>query len=142
MAVSYRFMENILRIDLVGVYPSDAIINAFDRALEDPRFPNQNARFLLDVTRSESLAERSVEDLRRVAEYFAKRSGRMGRRCAILAESAVHFGLMRMAIVFAEKYEAEARVFKSEEEAVLWLHNDVIFAKGKTTGGETTGADC
>ncbi len=147
MAVSYRFVENILRLDFVGVYPPDDIINAFDRALEDPRFPARNARFLIDVTRSESLADRSVDDLRRVAEYFASRSGRFGRRCAILAESAVHFGLMRMVVVFAEIKNAEARVFKDEEEAMAWLNDGLQFtgeksaASGETAGGETGGAN-
>ena len=142
MAVSYRFVENILRLDLVGIYPPEDIINAFDRALEDPRFPAQNARFLLDVTRSESLADRSVDDLRRVAEYFAARADRYGRRCAILAESAVHFRLMRMAIVFAEVSSAEARVFKGEEEAVLWLNRGLQFASEKNAAtGETAGSE-
>jgi hypothetical protein len=142
MAVSYRFVENILRLDLVGVYPPDDIFNAFDRALEDPRFPPKSARFLIDVTRSESLADRSVDDLRRIAEYFASRSGRLGRRCAILAESAVHFGLMRMAVVFAEMSNVEARVFKVEDEALLWLNRDVKFATEKNAaGGETDGAN-
>ena len=65
----------------------------------DPAFPPENARLLLDVTRSKSLADRPVDDLRRVAEYLAKRGDRVGHRCAILAESDVHFGLMRMAVV-------------------------------------------
>jgi hypothetical protein len=110
-------------MEFEGLYPSDAIIEAFEEALADPAFPPKNARLLLNVNRSESLADRSVEDLRRVAEYFAHRADRVGRRCAIVAESAVHFGLMRMAVVFAEMYDAEARVFKKEDEAVLWLNH-------------------
>lgn len=139
MAVSYRFVENILRMDLVGVYPADAILDAFDRALEDPRFPAENARFLIDVTCSESLADRSVDDLRRVSEYFAKGAGRLGSRCAILAESAVHFGLMRMAVVFYEMNSVEARVFKGEKEAVLWLNHDLQVAGQKNAAGDVTG---
>ena len=123
MPVSYSFTGNILRMDFEGTYPSDAIIEAFEAALADPAFPTVDTRLLLNVNLSESLADRSVEDLRRVAEYFAQRAERVGRRCAIVAESAVHFGLMRMAVVFAEMYDAEARVFKSEDEAVLWLNH-------------------
>ena len=123
MPVSYSFNGNILRMEFEGLYPSGAIIEAFEEALADPAFPPQNARLLLNVNRSESLADRSVEDLRRVAECFAQRADRVGRRCAIVAESAVHFGLMRMAVVFAEMYDAEARVFKKEDEAILWLNH-------------------
>jgi hypothetical protein len=122
MAVTYSFQENILRMNCEGIYPSDAIIEAFESALADPAFPPENARLLLDVTRSKSLADRPVDDLRRVAEYLAKRGDRVGHRCAILAESDVHFGLMRMAVVFAELYQAHARVFKTEDEAVIWLN--------------------
>jgi hypothetical protein len=110
-------------MEFEGTYPPDAIIDAFEQALADPAFPADSARLLLNVNRSQSLADRSVDDLRRVAEYLARRSDRVGRRCAIVAESAVHFGLMRMAVVFAESHGAEARVFKAEDEAVLWLNH-------------------
>lgn len=125
MSVSYSFEGNIIIMRLEGVYPPDAITEAFDRALADPGFPAENARLLMDVNRSESLADRPVEDLRRVAEHFAERADRVGNRCAIVAKSSVHFGLMRMAVVFAELREAEARVFKNEREATLWLNQDL-----------------
>jgi hypothetical protein len=128
MAVTYSFRDNILLMNFEGVYPPDAIIETFEKALADPAFPPKNARLMLDVTRSESLADRPVDDLRRVAEHFAKNADRVGRRCAILAESAVHFGLMRMAVVFAEMYQAEARVFKKEDEAITWLNHGLPVA--------------
>ena len=46
MAVSYDFEGNILRMVLEGVYPPEAIMRAFDRALEDANFPD-HARFLI-----------------------------------------------------------------------------------------------
>ena len=125
MAVTYSFHGNILKMSFEGIYPSQAIIDSFEKALADPAFPPENTRLLLDVNRSESLADRPVDDLRRVADYFAQNADRVGRRCAIVAESAVHFGLMRMAVVFAEMYDAQARVFKNEEEAVLWLNQSL-----------------
>lgn len=128
MAVTYTFQGSIVRMDFVGVYSSQDIIDTFDKALADPDFPG-NARLLLDVTCSESLAERSVDDLRRVAEYYGQRAERAGRRCAILAQSDVHFGLMRMAVVFTEAYDAEVRVFKVEDEAVQWLNRSLTSAR-------------
>jgi hypothetical protein len=128
MAVSYTFQGSIVRMDLVGVYSPQDIIDTFDKALADPDCPD-DARLLLDVTRSDSLAERSVDDLRRVAEYYGQRAERTARRCAILARSDVHFGLMRMAVVFIEAYDSEARVFKVEDEAVQWLMRSLTGAR-------------
>ena len=125
MAVTYSFHRNILKMTFEGFYPSQAIIDSFEKALADPAFPPENTGLLLDVNRSESLADRPVDDLRRVADYFARNADRVGRRCAIVAESTVHFGLMRMAVAFAEMYDAQARVFKNEEEAVEWLNQSL-----------------
>lgn len=125
MAVTYVFDGNVFRMNLEGVYPPQEIIDTFDRALADPRFPN-DARFLLDVTRSESLAGRTVDDLRRVVDHFGPRAGRVGRRCALVAQSAVHFGLMRMAAAFSETYGVDTRVFRTVKEAVDWLKRDPV----------------
>ncbi|MGD8412666.1 MAG: STAS/SEC14 domain-containing protein [Candidatus Latescibacterota bacterium] len=122
MPVKYTFEQNILKMTFDGVYGSEAIIQSFNEALEDPAFPGENARLLLDVRGSDSLADRSVEDLRKVAEHYARNADRVGRRCAIVAQSDIHFGLMRMAVAFTETYDADARVFKSEDEAVDWLN--------------------
>lgn len=121
MGVSYAFEGKVFRMDAEGVYPSQELIDTFDRALADPRFP-RDARFLLDVTRSESLADRTVDELRKVVDHFGSRAGRVGRRCALVAESAVHYGLMRMAAAFSEGYGVETRVFRTKEEAVEWLN--------------------
>jgi len=128
MPVSYSFNGNILRMEVEGHYPPDAIIDAFEKALADPAFPPSNARLLLNVNRSESLAERSVEDLRRVVAHFARMADRVGRRCAIVAEADLLFGLMRMAEAFAAMHDTEVRVFKKEEEAVSWLAHSLRVA--------------
>jgi hypothetical protein len=128
MAVTYTFQGSIVRMDFVGVYLSQDIIDAFDKLLADPDFPD-NARLLFDVTRSESLAARPADDLRRVVEYCGQKVERRGRRCAVLAESDVHFGLIRMAIVFAEAFDAEVMVFKVEDEALQWLNQSLSGAR-------------
>jgi len=125
MAVVYAFEGNVFRMNLEGVYPPQEIIDAFDRAMADPRFP-KNARFLMDVTQSKSLAGRTVDELHRVVDHFGPRAGKVGHRCALVAESAVHFGLMRMAAVFTETYGVDTRVFKTVEGAVEWLNRDPV----------------
>jgi hypothetical protein len=95
-------------------------MQAFAKALEDPRFPD-SAAFLLDVTRSESLSTRPTDDLRSITEFMGRRAGKIGKRCAILATTDLHYGLMRMAGVFAEEYGVEVKVFRRLEEALDWL---------------------
>jgi hypothetical protein len=124
MSVSYAFFGNVLRMDLEGVYPPEDVVESFRRALNDPEFP-ENARLLIDVTRSQSLADRHAEELKGVVDAFASVIQQVGNRCAILAQSDVHYGLMRMAGAFADLHDAEARVFKSEDEAIRWLNSDL-----------------
>jgi hypothetical protein len=128
MPVSYSFDGNILRMDFVGTYSPDAIFEALERALADPYYPSQKPDFLLDVTRSESLIDRSADDLRMVVEHVARKTDLFGRRCAMVAETAVHYGLMRMAAAFAEMCDARARVFKTREEALRWLNQEMRVA--------------
>jgi hypothetical protein len=124
MGASYTFIGNVLRIDFEGVYPADAAMDVFQRALEDPAFP-ENARLLIDVTRSESLADRRTQDLKTSVDFFANAIERVGKRGAILAASEFQSGMMRMAAVYAETLNVECKVFSTEGEAVRWLNRDL-----------------
>ena len=124
MGVKYKFDGNLLLMTLHGVCPVEDFIDTFDKALIDPAFP-KNARFLLDVSASISLADRSVDELRQVVDHFGPRAGRVGRRCALVAQSPVHFGLMRIAVAFSELHGVTANVFRTVEDAVEWLNQDL-----------------
>jgi hypothetical protein len=102
----------------------DEATDTFDRALLDSSFP-ESARFLMDVSASTSLADRSVAELRRVVDHISVRSCRMGNRCAIVADTPVLFGMMRMAMVFGELHGVNSSVFRSVDAATEWLENDL-----------------
>lgn len=120
MPVRYTFSGNLFRVNLEDTYTIDEMMSAFKDALEDPLFP-ENARFLLDVRQSSVLEERSYQDIRTVAYFFAEHSDRVGGCCAIVANKNVHYGLSRMGATFAEFKGARVEVFKDISEAIIWL---------------------
>jgi hypothetical protein len=76
---------------------------------------------MLDVRESDVLAERDPKQIRLVAEFLKPYAERIGRRCAIVAASDIHFGLSRMGAVFCESIGVDAQVFRTPEEALAWL---------------------
>jgi len=123
MPVQYTFSGNLFRVNLKGSYTPEEMMKTFMNALNDPLFP-ENARFLLDVRESSELSERSYDDIRSLAQFFAAHSDRVGGRCAIVADKEVHYGLSRMGAAFAEISGAKVEVFKDINEAILWLGGD------------------
>lgn len=124
MGAKYEFKGSLFVLTLSGVCPIDDVIDTFDRALVDPDFPD-GARFLMDVSASESLAERTVEEVRRVVDHFSTRAAKVNNRCALVARTPVHFGMMRMAMAFSEMRGVKTSVFKSAREAEEWLNTDL-----------------
>ena len=123
MPVQYTFSGNLFRVNLKGSYTPEEMMKTFMNALNDPLFP-ENARFLLDVRESSELSERSYDDIRSLAQFFAAHSDRVGGRCAIVADKEVHYGLSRMGATFAETSGAKVEVFKDINEAILWIGGD------------------
>ncbi len=120
MAVTYRIVGDLLEMAFVGDYLPDDIPRQFLAALNDPACPKRVALFV-DVTRSTSLAARSSEDIKRVAEFLGPYSDRIGGRCAVLATEDIHFGLSRMGSVYSAGVGVETRVFRDRDEALAWL---------------------
>jgi hypothetical protein len=104
----------------VGVYTTDALIGALNSLLSNPDLP-EHAQILLDLRNSQSVLNRSIPELRRIATTFVGVAGRFDHRCALLVRGAARYGLMRMAAVWAELRGVEARVFRDEQEARNWL---------------------
>jgi len=119
MPVSYVLNGSLLRLDLEGQYEPRDIIEQFLAGLADPECPRKIA-LLLDTTRSESLETRSPSEIRGVAEFLEPYVKRIGR-CAVVAQSDVHFGMGRMGTAYSENVGVVARVFREPEEALAWL---------------------
>ena len=123
MPIRYTFSGNLFRMNLEGSYTPEEMKKTFEQALNDPLFP-ENARFLLDVRKSSELSERSYNDIKTVAQFFAAHSDRVSGRCAIVADKEVHYGLSRMGATFAEIKGARIEVFRDINEAILWIGGD------------------
>jgi hypothetical protein len=123
MPVRYSFSGNLFRVNLEGSYTPEELMKTFMDAQDDPLFP-EGAHFLLDVRNSSELSERSYEDIRSVAKFFAAHSDRVSGRCAIVADKDVHYALSRMGATFAETAGARVEVFKDISTAILWLSSD------------------
>ena len=72
------------------------------------------------------MATRPAEDIRRVAEFVGPYKDRVGGRCAVVAESDVHFGLSRLGAVYGEGVGVDAQVFRNVEDAVHWLKTGTL----------------
>lgn len=65
----------------------------------------------------------TVSEIKRIAELCAERSDKIGSgKCAIVVGRDLEFGLARMWAVYVEgRWDAEASVFRSKDEAQDWL---------------------
>ena len=120
MPVLHAWEGPLLRMSLVGTYDPEDIIRQFEAALAEAP-PSEKIALLVDTTRSEVLGTRSPTQIRLVAQALAPYSERIGGRCAIVATEDVHFGLSRMGSVYSESVGVETEVFRTEEEALVWL---------------------
>ena len=120
MPVLHAWEGPLLRMSLVGTYEPEDIIRQFEAALTEAP-PSEKIALLVDTTRSEVLGTRSPGQIRFVAQALASYSERIGGRCAIVATEDIHFGLSRMGSVYSESVGVETEVFRTEEEALVWL---------------------
>ena len=81
------------------------------------------ARVLLDMSQSQSVAERATRELEESARLFAERAS-VVRKVAIVAPQDLVYGLMRMAAAFSEGGGLNAQAFRDKSEAEAWLHED------------------
>jgi hypothetical protein len=89
---------------------------------QDPACPDR-LDVLLDLSEMTTVPQSG--ELRVVAADIARIRPRVTfGSCAIVATDTAVFGMSRMFEVFAEKYFAATRVFRSEAEARRWLDHE------------------
>ncbi len=120
MPTKYSFSDRIITLRLSGSYSTDDLKEAVSQSLVDPSCPH-DPRILFDQRETTSLRERSVQDVRDMADFLAGKGGAFGSRLAMVTSDALGFGMMRMGSVFAESGGLEARVFTDVAEAKSWL---------------------
>lgn len=120
MAIEHRREGNVAVVTARGRYSMAALRDAIDAAL-DVFDDAVSAGLLLDLTGSESLGDRTAEDLRAMAIFLASRGSRFSSRLAMVAVTDVAYGLMRMGAVTAESQGIAAHVFRDYGSARRWL---------------------
>jgi hypothetical protein len=120
MPVTYSIRSNLLLIVASGDYDAAEPPRTLLAALEDPACPPRVA-LLVDVRESRSLASRSMEEIRRIAEFVGPHAERIGGRCAVVTSSDLQFGLGRMGAAHAEGVGVNAAIFRDVAPALEWL---------------------
>ena len=120
MAIEHRREGNVAVVTARGRYSMAELRTSIDDAL-DAFGDDVSAGLLFDLTGSESLGDRSAEDLRAMAIFLASRGSRFSSRLAMVAVTDVAYGLMRMGAVTAESQGIAAHVFRDYGSARRWL---------------------
>jgi len=120
MPVSYSFSGSLIRMDLAGICPMTEIRETLTDAMADPAFPAGGVA-LIDLRHSESLATRSSEEILAISEFASPKMAARCRRCALVVETELQFGIMRMGEVFAERHQLDTMVFYDIPSALEWL---------------------
>ena len=120
MAIEHRREGNVAVVTARGRYSTAELRDVIDAALA-AFGDDTSAGLLLDLSGSESVGERTAEDLRAMALFFASRGSRFSSRLAMVAVTDVAYGLMRMGAVTAESQGIAAHVFRDYGSARRWL---------------------
>src|SRR5262245_24893087 len=121
MAVTYQIdrANRIIRTRCQGDVTLEEVINHFRALEQDTDCPNY-LDVLLDVSENTSLPKKG--NLWDVTREIGRVRGRVQfGACALVARTAVRFGMHRMFGVFSEQYFRESRVFRTVIEAEEWL---------------------
>ena len=120
MPVTYEFDDCTVTLRMTGHYTPADIQRTLMRALADPVCP-EILGLLFDVRGSQSLVDRSADEVRAMARFLGSQAARFGRRLALVADTDASFGLMRLGSVGVEQHGVDSRVFRSAIEAYNWL---------------------
>ena len=121
MSVTYQLhqRERFIETQCSGDVTLEEVLGHFSELEADPSLPDQLDVFL-DLDKMTSLPESN--QLREVARAVGRLRAKVEwGSCAILATRDGAFGISRMFEVFAEGLFARTRVFRTREEAELWL---------------------
>ncbi len=119
----YFFESGLLRLTFEGETPLSAVEGLLDEALSDPACPPRPC-ILSDLRGSTSVSRLSGQEMRQAVDVFAARREQLGGKFAVVTQSGVQYGVMRMGSAYSELADLELRVFESEATALDWLLAD------------------
>lgn len=120
MPVSFREDRGCGVLDLEGNYSvreaRDGLVQGLaDLSIKPP------VGLIVDVSRSAMVGTRPSDDIVRAAQGMGPLGHKFSHRIAVVAPSALTFGLMRMGGIHAEDAGLKVRVCHTYESAVAWV---------------------
>jgi hypothetical protein len=119
MALRYSFDHAIAVIHMSGRYSTVELRDTIHRALSDPACPPKPG-LLCDLRGSDSIRERSADDVQGMARFLASLRQRLGGRVALLVDSNVAFGMMRMGASAIPEEGLKGEIFRELSAARAW----------------------
>jgi hypothetical protein len=120
MPLRYSFDEAIAVIHMSGEYSTVELRDAVLRALSDPACPPKPG-LLCDLRGSESIKGRNADDVQGMARFLASLRSRLGGRVAMLVDSNVAFGMMRLGASAIPEEGLKGQIFRELPAARAWL---------------------
>jgi len=123
MPVTYEIntTRRLIHTHCVGPVTLEEVLGHFTELIQDPACPD-HLDVLLDLTETTSLP--TSNQLRAVSSEIARVSPRVQfGRCAIVTSNDAWFGTARMFEVYAVNYFRATDVFRTVNDAVLWLES-------------------
>jgi hypothetical protein len=119
LPVTYRIDRDLGLIETActGMVTMEEVLAHFDVLARDPSRP-ASADVLLSLA---GMTLPEAPQLRTVADRIGWKPGFGFRHCAIVADSAVLYGIGRMFAAHAGAHFAEVAVFRDRDEAAAWL---------------------
>jgi hypothetical protein len=126
MPVGYDFDDDMIVVRMIGKYTTHDVKSAILDALDDERLP-QRAVLLFDLRESQSLQDRTADEVRDMARFLASHARRFGNRLAMVTTGDMAFGLMRLGAAAAESGGMAAQVFRDMSTARAWLRSGISY---------------
>ena len=119
MPVGHTLIDRLLTIRCEGTYSVDELRRPWLELTARPDLSPPLA-FVLDMRLSDSVLNRSVADMRAIADSFMLHAHITDKRIALVTTGGARYGLMRMAATWVELAGVEVKVFRELEDAQAW----------------------
>ena len=119
-AFSYVIEPDFVRFTMGEMVDARVVGEASERLANDPAYRNR-MNLLIDDRRNK-VPSRPAE-ARKAAQLLARYPGLFGPRIAILVNSTVQYGMIRIFGALVQQQGIVARPFRDEADAVAWLRD-------------------
>jgi hypothetical protein len=120
MPVASAFDGDVAVVQMAGEYTPADIRLAISTLFAAPR-PRPVTGLVFDVRESSVLPRRTAKDIRAMAAFLAHVGPLYGSRLALVADTDLGFGLMRMGGADVDAAGVETMTFRTADAALAWL---------------------